>query len=585
MKPIPSDTKAYESLEFFTYIRFKENANLDEAIKKCKQRNIEVLTERFDSYDFDKDAILEPVADIHLHTLADFDLKENGNNTLIIFLIILSLTILIIALTNYINLFMAQKEYFARHVGIQKILGSNKIQAICHFFGESSLVVIISFIAALLVLMTVKQWVATYVGINFMDHLWQSPTVYLMLGVLLLFSILIAGLYPAIHIGQIKNLQINRNRNAKSLRGFGRQQLVIFQFALVSCLIIGILSIHKQIKYIENKPKGFSSENVINYKRITYTLMGKWSSLVSELRRIPHVVAVTGSQAYPGSSGTGQGISYEGSPKFSIEEARVQQDYLKVFGIELTEGRFFDKPGLDENAIVLNQTAVKELGIENPVGKSVRFEDENVEIIGVVNDYNYESLKQRIAPLMLTNYSDQIYTLSLKTDGSSPQGIIDKVNTILHQFDPNYRVVYHFFNEELSQMYASEHALRRVFYLGTALGIIVALIGLLAFAALVTQQRTKEVGIRKVNGAKVSEIMSMLNKDFVKWVIIAFVIAAPVAWYAMHRWLGSFAYKTELSWWIFALAGVLALGIALLTVSWQSWKAATRNPVEALRYE
>ncbi len=590
LKPISSNVAQYRGLEFFTYILFKKDSDLPEATKKCEDHVINVLGERFKSYDFIADARLEPIADIHLYTVADFDFKENGNITLIIFLIVLAITILIISITNYINLFSARKENFIKHVSIQKVLGSNLKQSIFLFFNESAIVIVSSFILALFLFLLVKSHIANYIGINFIINLWQTPSVYVLLICTLIFTLLIAGLVPALNLGRICNLSLRHPGRPESYRKHGKKYLLVFQFSLISFMLIGILTIHTQISYIESKPKGFSSENVINYKRITNKLTDKWHTVANELRSIPHVVEVTGSHSYPGTGGSGQGVSYNGSPMFSINEARVQSGYLEVFGLKLAEGRFFNNQNLEKNAVILNQRAVRELSIKNPVGKFLHFDngytdDGKVQIIGVVNDYNYHSLKSKIAPLMLTNYRNDIYTISIKTDGSDDQEIIKQTNKILKKFDPNYRIVFTHFDKELSYMYATEHALRRIFYLGTFLGILVALVGLLAFAALMIELRTKEIGIRKVNGAKVSEILAMLNKDFVKWVAIAFVVACPIAYYAMNKWLENFAYKTTLSWWIFALAGVLALGIALLTVSWQSWRAATRNPVEALRYE
>lgn len=345
------------------------------------------------------------------------------------------------------------------------------------------------------------------------------------------------------------------------------------------------MTVHKQIEYIENKPKNFTADNVINYRNISYQIIQKWDELRNELINIPSVVDATISDSYPGDwEGTGQTISYHGNI-ISINEANFKPGYLNVFDIKLIEGRFFDKVGFQEKAIVLNESAVKELGIEDPVGEYLNFGNKQVEIIGVVKDYNYASLKRNISPLMMVNYRNQINTLSLKINSANPQEIIGRINTSIERYDSKYSINYSFLDEQIAQMYVSERTLRRIFYLGNLMGIAIALIGLFAFATLIANQRTKEIGIRKVCGATITELVKMFNWGFLKWVIVAFIIASPLAYFVMNNWLINFAYKTSLSWWIFAIAGLFVLLIALFTISFQSWKIASQNPVESLRYE
>jgi putative ABC transport system permease protein len=254
--------------------------------------------------------------------------------------------------------------------------------------------------------------------------------------------------------------------------------------------------------------------------------------------------------------------------------------------MKMIEGRDFSKDmPSDENAIIINQTMAKDLGLKNPVGKRViNYSGDVWNIIGVLEDFHFESMRNNIGGLcMVLGNSPQI--LSVKIKSSETSGTIRSVIKTWEGIAPDQPIRYSFLDENYAMMYANVERTGRILTTFSLFSIVIACLGLFALSLSMMEKRTKEIGIRKVNGAKVFEILAMLNKDFVQWVAVAFIIAAPVAWYVMHKWLENFAYKTELSWWIFVLAGLLALGIALLTVSWQSWKAATRNPVEALRYE
>jgi putative ABC transport system permease protein len=264
----------------------------------------------------------------------------------------------------------------------------------------------------------------------------------------------------------------------------------------------------------------------------------------------------------------------------------VDCDYIKTLGMNIIEGREFSgQSTLDKNMAIVNQTMAKELNLENPLGaKIVNSEGQRWEVVGVVEDFNFESMKTIVSPLlMVLGNSSEVMAIKLKTSDLSIT--LSSIEQKWAEFSPTQSIRYSFLDQEFALMYNDTERMGRILLNFTFLAILIACLGLFALAQFTIKKRIKEIGIRKVNGAKITEILTMLNKDFIKWVAIAFVIATPIAYYAMNKWLENFAYKTTLSWWIFALSGLLALGIALLTVSFQSWKAATRNPVEALRYE
>jgi putative ABC transport system permease protein len=264
-------------------------------------------------------------------------------------------------------------------------------------------------------------------------------------------------------------------------------------------------------------------------------------------------------------------------------------DFFELMGLQLSMGRFYSNDlSSDKGKIIVNEAFLREHKISNPLGGKISMRaDRYYEIIGVVKDFHFKSVTQPITPLVIRNDSYSSYCLvNLQTgDFKSLNSEINNLKTAAAELSPSFPVELVFFEQAVENMYQSELMFRRIFSLFSGCAIVICCMGILAMSLSACKRRVKEIGIRKVNGAKVTEVMTMLNKDFVKWVAIAFIIATPISWFAMHKWLEDFAYKTNLSWWIFALAGVLALGIALLTVSWQSWRAATRNPVEALRYE
>ena len=582
LKPMTPSQASYESIEYNTYVLFKEGSDYEAAALKCEKQNTNVLSSYFSDMDVVCSSKMEAVVDIHLNTIASWDFKENGNRTLIIFLAILSLAILIIALSNYINLLMAQKETYIKQVSIQKIMGTTKLGMVQQLFFEFFTLIAGSFVLSIFVFNAVKSMVSNYIGVDLFDTVWQTWEIYALIAGVFILSVLLACVFPAL---QLSRINVSDLIHAHQIKTRAKVSLLIFQFCLVSFLLIGILSIQKQITYIENKPKGFNAENVVNFHDISSKMRDSWQEIRHEIENIPHVLALTGQHSYPGSGGSGQSLSYLGQPAASVNEARVKPGYLEVFGIELKEGRFFDKDKIDRANIVVNEATVRKLGITNPLEAQVEMWGEQRHIIGVVKDYHYSSLKEQIQPLMLTNWQDAMWTLSVRLDGNNNKQVVDQIGSVLQAFDSDYQVVSTYLTARLKRDYAQEHALRRIFYLGTTLGLLIALIGLLAYAAVVAARRTKEIGVRKVNGASNASIVCLLSSNYLKYIVIAFGIACPVAYYSMHKWLSNFAYKTDLSWWIFALAGLLTVTVSLLTISWQSWRTANQNPVKALRYE
>jgi len=372
-----------------------------------------------------------------------------------------------------------------------------------------------------------------------------------------------------------------------------RGLLVTTQFVIAIVLIAFTLLVQKQVNFGSSN-LGFNQENMIGIK-LTPQLNGKKEVLKELLQEKPSVEKISFTQYYPGNGisnwRTNQEVNGE-KIELSFDTFNADANFCSMVGLQLTQGRFFSEDmTTDQHKMLVNETFLRENKMENPIGAKFMMGfgmDAGLsEIIGVVKDFHYKAVNQPIAALVIQNEPQASYCLvKLQTnDFNSLHTAIQDIKIATADISPSFPVEISFFDQAIENMYQSELQFRRTFSLFAGSAIVICSMGILAMSLFACQSRIKEIGIRKVNGAKISEVMTMLNRDFVKWVAIAFVIATPIAYYVMHKWLESFAYKTELSWWIFALAGLLALGIAMVTVSWQSWRAATRNPVEALRYE
>jgi putative ABC transport system permease protein len=534
---------------------------------------------------------LQAVSDIHLRSAEiGNDGLSHGDIRFIYIFALIAVAILIIASINFINLSTAKSIEKGKETGLRKTIGANRINLISFFLTESVLYSFISFCAGILLAVILLPVFNTLVNKSIIipwTVWWIVPSLFL---ASLVIGI-VAGLYPAFYLSSFKPAQTIKGRLTNAKKGFNpRSSLVVFQFVASILLIIGTISVHRQLDYILNKKVGFDKEQVLLLHGAN-TIKEKIATLKQELLRLPEVENVTISGYMPVSGTLRNGNAFWKAGRESLDESvggqrwNVDADYIKTMGIKLVEGRnFSDNYSSDKQSVIINQTMAKELGLTEPIGKEITNHNKLLTIIGVVEDFHFESFRENIGGLCLTlGNSPEI--IAVRINGGEMSGAINSIVKIWDNFLPNQSIRYTFLDNDFARMYSDVKRMGNLFSVFAGLAIIVACLGLFALSLNMVEKRRKEVGVRKVNGAKISEVMVMLNRDFVKWVAIAFAIATPVAWYAIHKWLENFAYRTELNWWIFSLAGVLSLGIALLTVSWQSWKAAKRNPVEALRYE
>ncbi|MCX6321940.1 MAG: ABC transporter permease [Bacteroidia bacterium] len=512
---------------------------------------------------------------------------KHGNILYNKILIAVSIFILLLAAINFINLTIANAVARSKEVSIKKLQGASLFQLIVQFVFETVLIIFISFGLSFFLLWFFAPLLNSITGFPVSSAGLFTPDNLLLFAAGLIVFVLITGIYPSLYISAY-TINTNKERlSGYSKHNWIRNGLIVFQNLVSITLICSTLIVNQQFRYMNKKDLGFNKNDIVNLK-INSQLKGHLDLFKEKLSAYPEILSVSYSSRVPGNYwGSWCCVNIEGKENKFFNNY-VDPDYLKTMGIRIKEGRNFsvNNPGDKKATYLINETAVKLYDLKNPIGQViVPGNGVKGQIIGIINDFHYRGLNYEKTPLLLFYTPDYVNYVNVKVSNNSITRALVIIKGTWEEVCPAFAFEYNFLDETFDLQYKSEKRFENLLFSFALLALFIASIGLFGLSIYSTKRRTKEIGIRKINGARVSEIMAMLNKDVIKWVTIAYVIACPVAWYAMKKWLLNFAYKTELSWWIFALAGLLALGIALLTVSWQSWRAATRNPVEALRYE
>jgi putative ABC transport system permease protein len=512
------------------------------------------------------------------------DIKNNFNRTantsmLYLFTAIAGL-ILLLSIFNHVNFSISFQFARLRETGIKKTNGAGFQQLATYHFTENTVGILASFILSTGIVLLVLP-----LADRLFEHdlevlaILEYPVNILIL-TLILTVIIITTIVPLYLVAKFDIRKFLSGEITGTRGGRINNILSVFQATVSIVLIIGVITIYKQLSYAKHAELGFDKEHLLRIN-----LPGNFQNgdlVKQELGKFSFIKSSTLSLGVPGMINSRSG-SGENDNQFWLNCLEVDEDFIETFGLELLDGRNFRQGDL-EKACIINQAAFKKFGWENIEGKEFKNYG-GLTVIGVANDFNVSSLHNAIEPAALIFKNRFMNTLTLRLEPGNIGQQMTQLKNAWEPIMPDYMFDYVFYDEFFNSLYQKEERLGQTVTIFSILAFIITLMGITGLIFQVCLSRTKEIGVRKVNGAKISEVMVMLNKDFVKWVVIAFVIATPVAWYAMNKWLQNFVYKTSLSWWVFALAGVLTLGIALLTVSWQSWRAATRNPVEALRYE
>ncbi len=554
---------------------------LNEKADAASIRNQIRTTYNFPWYSFIPNIVMQPLSDIF--TNSDFrDERINHlNQPLIWLLFAITLIVIIIAGINYINLSLSNLTAESKMVGILKVNGAHRNNMFRYYLVAGGIVILLSFCVAIMLSVIFLPYFNQLVGSEIrLDILTHTSYLIPFCGVIIILFLII-GLYPAWLFSGISPVSLFQGKLAGKMRlsSFSRI-LLVFQFVAAIALIASVLMIFKQISYMKNKNPGFETDYLLK-QNIHYSVKDTRiiKTYAAELQKNPNILKLTLSDGVPLDIHSYSNQEINGH---DVKYNNIDCDtaFFNVLNMKLIAGRtFFDSD--HRNVCIITEKLSRECDFKEPLNEKIG----DNQVIGVIRDFNSMSMRQEIDGVMFMPVGDYISDVTLRINGMNIPQTISFIEKSWKTFFPEYPFNYAFYDDLIAQQYEKEQKLADSISIIAGLAIFLCCLGLLGLVLNMVESRVKEIGIRKVNGAKVSEILAMLNKDFIKWVVVAFVIATPIACYAMNKWLENFAYKTNLSWWIFALAGLLALGIALLTVSWQSWKTATRNPVEALRYE
>jgi putative ABC transport system permease protein len=591
-KSLPEIFDYWGYVDFYTY--FLVNENFDEAAFKAK---IPAFLARHKEYAESRYTIaIEPMKDMYLRTTADRQPGETGSLSNIYVFSIIGIFILVIAIINFMNLSTARSLERAKEIGIRKSIGAQRKTLISQFLGESLIIVSLSAFVALMIVFLSLPYMVDFTGkeLNLLSVLsWQNVSLFV--GMIVIVG-LIAGSYPALVLSDFNPVMILKGmaRSDKGSAGL-RKALVVFQFSLSIALIAGTIVVYYQMSHLLNNNLGFDKEQMLvldyNYDQV---VNGKTEVLKAELEKIPSVLSVAFSRSVPGSYFPHAGTEIEG-PDGAMQQKgqpifQVGMDFVTHFGLELIAGRTYSRehPTDSSQAIIVNEAAAKQYGYSNPaeiVGKKFKQWGREGVVIGVVKDFNYTSLHRNIEPLTLpfAPYSERYLSIKVK-----PENITETVNAVANVWKnvaPHRPFLYSFLDDDFNRQYKADFMFRKLFTTFSCLAIFIACLGLLGLATYTAQQRTKEIGIRKVLGADVRNIVTLLSKDFIALVLMAILIATPVSWYTMNKWLEGFAYRIEIHPLVFILAGCIALLIAVFTISFQSVKSALMNPVNSLKSE
>jgi len=583
--------QAWDFSNFKTYLLLSKNFSEEQFSKELEsfaQKNVD---------DENKENIsktkLQRLSDVHLYSKSVAnDFASKGSISIVMIFISVAISILLIASINYISQNISNVSKRIREVGVRKVNGAGNAQIIGQHIFETTLLYLISLAFALILVSVIYSLFPGYVNLYFnISNLASIPFLVYSIGTALLIAIL-SGIYVASDILKARPLGLIKGNRLMKSTGFSKSYIYLsIQFSISIILIVSTGFIYKQLKYIQNADLGYNDELILSVP-ISKT-PGTAQVLKENLLKNPQIREVTFSSSFPPNENHYSNIQSLDDPADKIIEAKnffADFNFIDFMEMKIVQGRNFipDSKQDEQQGALINKAFAEEMGWESPIGKRLKngWGNKELVVLGVVDDFHFKSMHDKIEPALISISLDHdLYYLGVKLSNTDFQSSLRYIKSEWEKVNPKVPFEYNFLDETTAQYYEKDREQARIILIFSILAIAITCLGLIAISMFLSKQRTKEIGIRKVNGAKVWEVLTMLNKDFVKWVFIAFAIATPVAWYAMKKWLENFAYKTELSWWVFVLAGILALGIALLTVSWQSWKAATRNPVEALRYE
>ncbi|MGK9121106.1 ABC transporter permease [Olivibacter jilunii] len=571
-----------------TFLMLKEGA--DAALFNTKITDYIKVKNNYNREEMHRTAFIARYTDRYLYGKYENGKLVGGRIDYVRLFSIIAIFILVIACINFMNLSTAKASKRMKEVGIKKAMGVNRSALVFQYLSESVMMAMFALLIAVAIVSILLPQFNQITGKQL--ALVADPYFIPAFLAIALCTGLIAGTYPAFYLSGFSPINVLKGKLSNSIGElWTRKGLVVFQFALSIILIVSVLVVYRQIEFIQNKNLGYTKENVIYFSREGKAAeQGNLATFVSELKKIPGIVnassTVHNMQGH--NSGT-SGIQWPGrdpNDQTEFEHVTANYDLIETLGVEMKEGRTFSRNfGSDTSAIIFNEAAIAFMGLDNPIGKTVDLWDRKMQIIGVVKNFNFESLHEKVKPLFFRLAPEETYLFMARVKTGMEKETIDRLRQLYQTFNPGFPFDYRFLDEEYQALYTSEQRVATLSGYFAGIAILISCLGLFGLAAFTAERRQKEIGIRKVLGASVNGVIALLSKDFIRLVVIAIVIAVPIAWYVMDKWLQNFAYHIGITWWMFALAGLLAVAIALLAVGAQSVKAALMNPVKSLRSE
>ena len=545
---------------------------------------IKIKTKDEDAY---RTPFLKLFARNYLHNNYENGVETGGRITYVKLFSIIAVFILVIASINFMNLSTAKASRRMKEVGIKKAVGAGRKTLIIQYLGESLLMSLLSLVLAILIadllLPKFNEITGKHIALHF------DVITGLRLMAITTITGLLAGSYPAIYLSSFNPATVLKGQFSASLgEQWARKGLVVFQFAISIIFIVSVVVVYKQIEFVQSRDLGYDKENVIFVRREgNIWTDASLETFLTEIKAIPGVANASslGHNLMGHNSGT-SGVEWPGkdmNDRTEFENMSVNHDLMETMGIELKEGRTFSKDFADTSRIIFNEAAIRFMGMEDPVGKVVKLWGDNMEIIGVAKDFNFESLHQKVKPLFLRMYAGNTWQIVIKLARGPQHETIKRIEDTFHRVNPGFIFEYSFLDQNQEALYAAEQRVAVLSRYFAGLAVLISCLGLFGLVSFTAERRLKEIGIRKVLGSSVFRIVFLLSGDFTKTVLISILVALPLSYFLSHYWLESFAYKTPLEWWYFVAAGLIALCIAWLTVSVQAFKAARVNPVKCLK--
>ncbi len=574
---------------FYTYFLLEEEVDRRETLERSKEFIDEYYTETLQGMGLKVTPFFQPLGKIHLYSgEMDFEMGQRGKISNVYIFSLLAVFILLIAIVNHVNLVTARSETRSREVAMRKIAGSSRYDIVKQFLSESLLITLISLVIAISLVELMAHPFGDLMNREISVNYFSPRSLLFLLSVTLITGIG-AGAYPALYLSGFSPLKIFQKRSGRGGRSMLKVTLVVFQFTIAIFLITCLFILNSQMKYMQNKSLGFNRENILIIENLTAGITSGYNSIKEELLTNPSIISVTASEGIPGSQGTIQNtwhVEQNRDDAIMVYENRVQDDYFETYQIPVIEGRAFSAEiESDRSAFVINQSAARALGLEEPVGEDIIVWERRGTIIGVVSDFHFQSFHEPIKPIAHSRYANYFGYISVRTSPENIDRTIAFIGTTLNRADPDYIYNYAFLDDMLRKNYDAEERNNKLISMAALLAVVLSVMGLYSLTSFTIIRKTKELGIRKAMGSTTGSLLLMLYRDIGQWVLLANIIAWPLAWYAMSRWLENFAYRADPGAWMFIAAGLTALIIALFTITGLALKAARTNPVDALRYE